>query len=1099
MAESDSCKTQRDVGIHAVMELSAVGFEDAEEVGRGGLGVVYRCTQIGLDRTVAVKVLTGGLEENRERFFREQRAMMRLTGHPNIVGVLKVGETESGRLYLAMPYHRRGSLDARIRGGGPLSVEEVLRVGVRLAGALEVAHRAGVLHRDIKPANILLTDYDELALTDFGIARIADAFETETGVVTGSPAFTAPEMLGGDGASRAADVYGLGATLFCALTGHAAFERHSEEQVTAQFLRITTQPVPDLRESGFPEDLSAVIEAAMSRDLHERPTAAVLGEQLQRVQLAHGFGVEQMALRAERPGKQKADRMTVEAERRRGRSRLSGSLSRRAVGNLPLDLTSFVGRRTQVSEVKNVLARSRLMTLTGLGGVGKTRLALQVAGKLQQGSPDGAWLIELGKLRDPTLLADAVCTTLGLRNQAGRPMLDVLTEFLSAREVLLVLDNCEQVVDAAAQLVEALLRACPELRVLATSRESLGIGGESVYPVSPLDVPDLESKLSLRSLARYDAVTLFVERAAAAVPGFELTEDNWLDVAKICARLEGLPLAIELAAARLRAMSVRQILARLDDRYALLTRGSRGAPTRQQTLRWCIGWSYDLCTPVEQRLWERLAVFASTFELDAAEKICGNGTAETELLDALSALVEKSIVIREDADGAARFRMLETVQEYGRDRLEAAGEYPELCRRHRDWYEWLALEADAQWIGPRQLEWIARLEQELPNLRKALEFSRSHADESGLRIAAALYSFWILRGRLAEGRRWCDRVLSDSSGGLSADRAKVLYAASLLAAIQGDLADATGRVAELRTLVEQTPDAMSIALLANADGYIALVRGDLAHASNRIAEAVEIFDTWGELSVHRLTMHMRALITLGWAHEIQGDTARGLACLEKALAVSESRGDAVFRSYALWATGFGMWRRGDYDRAAYALEEAVRLSRMVADPLVAAGCSEMLAWVAAKERDVRRAAVLLGTAEGLGRMAGGSSILFRSLLVYHEECERGVREALGVGVYRASRQAGIAMSFDAAVRFVLGEQPQAGAPADRLSSSLTKREREVANLVVEGLTNKAIAARLVISLRTANGHVEHILAKLGFTSRTQIAAWAVEQTHDKPQ
>ncbi|MEV6320836.1 protein kinase [Nocardia sp. NPDC051787] len=1096
MVESDSFKTQRDVGIDAVMELSAAGFEDAEEIGRGGFGVVYRCTQLGLDRTVAVKVLTGELEENRERFFREQRAMGRLTGHPNIVGVLEVGETETGRLYLVMPYHRQGSLDARIRGGGPLSVEEVLRLGVKLTGALEAAHRAGVLHRDIKPANILLTDYDEPALTDFGIAHIADAFETATGAVTGSPAFTAPEVLGGDRASRAADVYGLGATLFCALTGHAAFERRSGEQVIAQFLRITTQPVPDLRESGLPEDLSAVIEAAMSRDPHERPTAAVLGEQLQRVQLAHGFGVEQMALPREFAAEQKADRVTVQVGRR-GRSRLSDSVSGKAVGNLPLELTSFVGRRTEVLEVKNVLAGSRLMTLTGIGGVGKTRLALQAAGKLQHGFPDGAWLVDLGKLRDATLLADVVGNALGLRNQAGRPMLEVLAEFLSARDLLLVLDNCEQVVDAAAKLVEALLQACPELRVLATSREALGIGGESVYPVSPLEVPDPESDPSLRSLARYDAVTLFAERAAAAVPGFELTEGNRLDVARICARLDGLPLAIELAAARLRAMSVQQILARLDDRYALLTRGSRGAPTRQQTLRWCIGWSYDLCTPVEQRLWERLSVFASSFEFDAAEKVCSNGTSEPELLDALSALVDKSIVIREEADGAARFRMLDTVQEYGRDRLEAAGEYPELCRRHRDWYEWLALEADAQWIGPRQLEWIARLEQELPNLRKALEFSRSHGDESGLRIAAALYSFWILRGRLAEGRRWCDRVLGDSSRGPSADRAKALYTASLLAAIQGDLAGATGRVAELRTLVEQTPDPMSIALLANADGYLALVSGDLPRASNRIAEAVEIFDAWGQLSVHRLTVHMRALITLGWAHELQGDTARGLACLEKALTVSESRGDTVFRSYVLWATGLGVWQHGEYDRAAYMLEKAVRLSRIVADPLVAAGCSEMLAWVAAKERDVRRAAVLLGTAEGLGRMAGGSSILFRSLLVYHEDCEQGVREALGVQAYRAARQEGTAMSFDAAVRFALGEQPRADAPADRLSSSLTKREREVADLVAEGLTNKAIAARLVISPRTVDGHVEHILAKLGFTSRTQIAAWAVEQRHDE--
>src|SRR3984893_8690248 len=281
--DSDPFSTQRDVGSAVVAELSAAGFAEADEVGRGGFGIVFRCRQTALDRMVAVKVLTTQMQEDRELIVREQRAMGRLTGHPNVVGVLEVGQTDSGCPYLVMQYHQRGSLEARIRRLGRLPVEEVLHVGVKIAGALEAAHRREILHRDVKPANILLTDYGEPALADFGIAHIVGGFKTATGTFTGSPAFTAPEVLSGDAPSAASDVYELGATLFAALTGHAAYERKSGEQVVAQFLRIASEPVPDLRDSGIPADVSALVEKAMSRDAWERPSAADLGEELAHV------------------------------------------------------------------------------------------------------------------------------------------------------------------------------------------------------------------------------------------------------------------------------------------------------------------------------------------------------------------------------------------------------------------------------------------------------------------------------------------------------------------------------------------------------------------------------------------------------------------------------------------------------------------------------------------------------------------------------------------------------------------------------------------------------------------------------------------------
>ncbi|WP_227981080.1 protein kinase domain-containing protein [Nocardia spumae] len=1066
MVESDPFKTQRDDGVDIITELDAAGFAEAEAIGRGGFGQVYRCTQLAVERTVAVKVLTAELDENRERFLREQRAMGRLTGHPNIAGMLEVGETSAGRPYLVMPYYARGSLDARIRRDGPLPLPQVLRLGVKIAGALATAHRADVLHRDIKPSNILITDYDEPALTDFGIAHITGGFETSAGTITGSPAFTAPEVISAGAASRASDVYGLGATLFTALTGHAAFERRSGEQVVAQFLRITEQPVPDLRERGYPDDVCAVIEAAMSRDPSNRPTAEMLGEQLQRIEHEHGFTVDEIPLQDASDTEHRPSPESVET----------------AAGNLPLELTSFIDRRIQLAEVKNLLAGSRLVTLTGIGGIGKSRLALRVAHKLIPDFTDGVWLVELSELHDPALVAENVAAALGLQNRGAGRTLDVLIRYLSSKDLLLVLDNCEHVVDEAAKLTESLLRTCPDVRIMATSREALGIGAESVYAVAPLGISDPAGRRATRD----DALTLFGERAAAAVPGFAVTERNRSTVTRICARLDGLPLAIELAAARLRTMSLEQIDSRLDDRFALLTRGSRGAPKRQQTLRWCIAWSYDLCTTAEQRLWEQLSVFAGGFELDAAEHVCGSDLDGAELLDAVAALVDKSILLRDETDDSVRFRELETVQQYGRQMAEAHGTYPETARRHRDWCEHIARHAEQEWIGPHQLEWVARLERELPNLRKALEFSLSEPNESAVPITTTLYLFWALGGRLSEGRRWLERALAQPIRSPQPFRAKALFAASSMAGIQADLPTASDKLRELAALADDTADPMTEALLAHAEANIYLGGGhvELQRAIDLLTEAISWYTTRGELG-----LRLDAEISLGWCYALRGDSDRALPPLEEALAVTESTGEVMLRSWALWAAGFARWRQGDLDAATHMLRTGIQAARQVNDPLVAAACSETLAWTAAQQHHHRRATVLMGAADTLGHAAGISAFILSDLQIYHEQAERAARTALGARAFEAARQEGTAMSLHTAVAFAVDENSSAAASATP-SATLTRRERQVADLVAEGLTNKAIAARLVISQRTAEGHVEHILTKLGFTSRAQIAAWA---------
>ncbi|MEU1204060.1 LuxR C-terminal-related transcriptional regulator [Nocardia sp. NPDC005825] len=994
-------------------ELRDLGFENAEEMDRGGFGVVYRCRQVGLDRTVTVKVLTGDLdEESQARFVWEQQALGRLTGHPNLVTVLAAGVISGGRPYLAQPYHPVDSLDARIRHRGPLPVDDVLKVGAGIARALESAHRLGIVHGDVRPGNVLFAEYGEPALTGFGIARVPGGPETS-----------------------AADVHGLGATMFWALTGHAA----SEPQA------------PDLRERGFPAEVCTVVAAAMHRDPEQRPSAAELGATIRQIQ--------------------------------------QRSASRTTRHHRPLlpELTSFINRRAELSALKHQLTVSRLVTLAGMGGVGKTRLALRAASAAQRDFADGVWAIDLADVRDPSLVAPIVAAALGVRADSARPVHDALVEFLRSRETLLVVDNCEQVAKPMANLAETLLSECPGLRMLVTSREPLDIGGEAVQRLLPLSVPAADQEPTLRQLRKYDAVTLFADRAGTVVPGFEVTEENKAAVAGICARLDGLPLAIELAAARMRTMSPDQILQRLTDRFALLTRGHRTAPTRQQALRWCIDWSYELCTPAEQRLWARLSVFAGGFELEAVEAVCGADAAE--LLDVLSSLVDKSVVIREELDGAVRFRMLDTVREYGQDKLREAGADEEFRRGHRDWYRRLVLDAENDWISDRQCDWMARLDREQGNIRAALEFCvtdpTEQSAEAGLRISAASLTFWSFRGLFGEGRRWLERALAHPGAHSTTDRVRALHASVFMATRQWDLETAAALLAHGRVLAERDPTPLNHALIAYAEGDLALYRDDPPRAVSCINRAIEVLS-----SDPHGCLHVSALLLLGVAYAQQGDAERAAECHQRILSITEECGESLFRSTALGMTAIAAYRRGEGPRAQELLRESLRLNRLVRSLLVAALDLEVLAWIAAGADD-QRAAVLMGAAANMMRTAPGVAIYFPQMVEAHLDCERVVRGALGAARFDTAWRRGRAMRVNAAVAYALNEEQPADAPRPG-ATTLTKRERQVAGLVAEGLTNKQIATQLVIAQRTVDAHVEHILAKLGFNSRAQIAAWIVD-------
>ena len=979
------------VAVDVVAELAGVGFVDALEIGRGGFGVVYRCLQEGLGRVVAVKVLTALAEEDRARFAREQQAMARLTGHPHIVAVLQVGRAVSGFPFLVMPLCGRGSWNERIAELGVLGVDEVLGVGAKMAGALAAAHRVGVVHRDVKPANILFTEYGEPALTDFGVAHISGGFQTATGMFTGTPAFTAPEVIAGASPGPGADVYGLGATLFAALTGHAAFERRHGEQVVAQFVRIANEPMPDLREHDIPAEVAAIISAAMACEPADRPSAAELGEQLCTAQPHH------------HPGGTGGSARPATAVVTAARSTVSHLLV------LPCEV---VGRDAEVARLRELLAGSRLVTLIGVGGVGKTTLAIHAAAELRTEYPDGVWLVELAELHDGALLTETVAAALGVRDQPGRPLSEALIRVLNERRALLVLDNCEHLIDDAAKFVYKVLHRCRRLHVLATSREVLDIAAETVLTLSPLAVPEPDADPTPGSLANYPGVVLFLQRARAAVPDFALNNHNAAAVSRICTRLEGLPLAIELAAARMRAMSAEEIADGLSDRYTLLSRGHRGTPARHKTLAGCIDWSYQLCKLTEKNLWAALAVFAGTFDLPAARHICADDLPAEDLLpDLLCALVEKSILIRTQHRDHVRFRLLETLRDYAKTHLTQS-EQDRLRARHAGWYHQLLTQARTQWFSPGQLHWSERLMQEMPNIRDALQFALGDDATTALEMAVAMRPMWMLHGMLAEARRWLELVLDATSAQPSPPRIGALCDIAMITYLQGDLSAVCAAVAEARDHLAVMHDAELSARFDAVEGYIAVKTGEIGRAVECFQRALAV---GGDFELRFSSMYY-----LGWAFEISGDLDQAMSCFEAALDLTKSHGDSVYhQSRALVGVGMGRWLRGEPQSAEPDLIEGLHLSHLVGDPLVGAQCLEALAWIASSRRDWRHAAVMMAAADALSRAIGSPLLYIPDQFACHDECHARIRQQLGTEGFEAAWADGAGLSFDEAVASAL--------------------------------------------------------------------------------
>jgi predicted ATPase/class 3 adenylate cyclase len=640
--------------------------------------------------------------------------------------------------------------------------------------------------------------------------------------------------------------------------------------------------------------------------------------------------------------------------------------------NLSVQLTSFVGREREMAEIERLLGAVRLLTLVGTGGAGKTRLALQVAANVLERFPDGIWLVELAALSDVALVPHAVASALGLRDDTGRPLSTVLADHLRHRQLLLLLDNCEHLIAACAALVDTLLRACPGLRVLATSREALGIAGETIWRVPSLDLPDPRYLPSPERLTACGAVRLFADRAGAAVPGFALTSENAPAVAQICQRLDGIPLAIELAAARAKVLAPEQIAARLDDRFRLLTAGSRTALPRQQTLRALVDWSHELLSVTERIVFRRLAVFAGGWTLAAAERICadegGEELDEFEVLDLLAQLVDKSLVLAEGHRGEARYGLLEMLRQYATEKLQAAGEVELMRRRHCDWFASFVGRQTARVNGPEQADAFAHLEAEHDNLRAALDWCEVEPGgwETAARLADELGWFWALRGHAREGRERLERIIVLATG-RTAGRARALSQLGKLTHNGGDYERAAALLEESVSIWRELRDARGAATALARFGQLEQSRGDYERAWTLLEESQRLFQSVGGES----GLDAPVAVFLAQLAKDRGDYERAILLFDACLVSARGQGDRHAESSILRSLGELMQLRSSTREAAAHLKESLLLIRDLDDRSCAVTTLDSLAVLVAQD-DPARAVRLFAAAEASRQVPGWS-------------------------------------------------------------------------------------------------------------------------------
>ena len=948
----------------ALLGQTIAHYRVLRKLGSGGMGVVYEAEDVRLGRRVALKLLSESLAQDKQtlqRFEREARLASSLN-HPNICTIYEVEEHQRQPV-IVMELLEGESLKERI-GARPLSIDELLDFGIQTSDALEAAHAKGIIHRDIKPGNIYVVGQGRVKILDFGLAKVrAPKIEenqseeealTLDGVIPGTTSYMSPEQVRGEEIDPRSDLFSLGVVLYEMATGQRPFA--AKNRILMMNAILNAQPAAASKANpSLPAGLDTIIARALAKDREKRfQHAADICSDLKR--LKRETGKERAAVVTAQP---------LKPSPRAGRSfsilaAIRDRFSEKPVeqvevrpAHLPVQRTGFVGREKEIAAAKELLLRQgvRLVTVTGPGGIGKTRLALQVASGLVESFPGGTHFVALSPVSDPDMIASVIVQTLGIREAGGQSPLEILKENLqdSLRgPMLLVLDNFEQLLPAAPTVAE-LLAIGSNLKILVTSRAALHVYGEHEFPVPPLALPDAQSRPPVEVLSQYPAVALFVQRAVAAKPDFELNRGNASAITEICARLDGLPLAIELAAARVKVLSPASMRTRLASRLQLLTGGARDLPQRQQTLRGAMDWSYDLLSAAEQKLFRRLAVFVGGCNLEGVEAVCDTKTdLDLDLLDGMASMVDKSLVQQvEPAKGESRFVMLETIREYALEKLEASGEKA-LTKRAQAAYCLVLAEEEVPEQGAGGAEWLERFGLEHDNFRAGLEWLTETGDaEWGLRLGAALFRFWETREYLAEGRDSLGNLLKLAQAAAPTKaRTRALFAAGVLAGEQGDYASADALIGESLDIARQLGDHQGVAVSLNALAVLARDQGNVAVARSLFEESLE---QWRELGDQKAVA--RSLSNLANVVKLQGDNACARSLYAECLSIFRELGD---RTGVAWSTNYqGDVARdqGDSGAARTLYEQGLAIFRELDDRWGIAGTLADLGSLAREERD----------------------------------------------------------------------------------------------------------------------------------------------------